>query len=288
MVVHQVAKFHYLRWDDKFTHEKPYSILSGISDDSPVLKSNVSFEENPNEETITDMREAPHSYSLDTHGFNFHQVQSSFANWFDREQVESVFIPQVVEPFLKKHVPNAHRIVVFNWRLRRNICDEDSNRVDLNDGTHPILPARAVHIDQTPAGVVRRVRHHLGKDEANKALKGRVRLINFWKPLRYPVRDAPLAICDGSVVRMQDLIGCDLVKRTYTGETAFILPNPLFRWYYLSDQREDEALIFKMFDSDSSCPARSCPHAAFTPSKEYDESYPRESIEVRALILSDV
>ena len=50
--------------------------------------------------------------------------------------------------------------------------------------TRPMLPAP------------NRVREHL-PDEADELLKGRVQVINLWRPIRGPVRDTPLAMLDG-------------------------------------------------------------------------------------------
>lgn len=78
---------------------------------------------------------------------------------------------------------------------------------------------------------------------------------SFWKPLR-TIEDAPLAVCDGSTVRESNLVATDLVKRTYMGETAFVLPSAAYRWYYMNKQQPDEVLLIKNFDSDLSCKAR--------------------------------
>ncbi|OAL45364.1 hypothetical protein IQ07DRAFT_684291 [Pyrenochaeta sp. DS3sAY3a] len=284
MVQHETARFQYLKWDEKFRTEKPYQILSGLSESSSVSRTNVTFEQAEQEEKVTDIRENPDAYSLDTTGFAVHRIENGFLDWFNEQRVESEYIPQYVVPFLRQHVKDATRIIIFDWHLRRN--SPGDSRVDLNDNTQPLLPAKVVHVDQTPAGVVRRVRQQLG-DDAERALQGRVRIINFWKPLRYPVQDAPLAVCDGSVVPPGDLVAVDLVRRTYTGETAFALPSRKFRWYYVSNQQADEVLLFKVFDSSDRCQANACPHASFTPSNLPESCQPRESIEVRALILND-
>jgi hypothetical protein len=79
---------------------------------------------------------------------------------------------------------------------------------------------------------------------------------SFWKPIRNAVQDAPLAVCDARAVRPSDLVAVDIVKREYAGETAFALPSPNYKWYYLSHQRPDEVLLFKNFDSKKDCVAR--------------------------------
>ena len=52
-----------------------------------------------------------------------------------------------------------------------------------------------VHIDQTYDASVARVHRHLGED-ADRLLKGRVRIINVWRPIHNPVAHKPLAVSD--------------------------------------------------------------------------------------------
>lgn len=57
-------------------------------------------------------------------------------------------------------------------------------------------------------------------------------------------------------------------------------------WYYKHEQRPDELLIFKQFDSaDRHCLGQLL-HSAFA-DEEYDEGDPRWSIETRALVFYD-
>ncbi|KAH7061984.1 methyltransferase CmcJ [Paraphoma chrysanthemicola] len=287
MIVHEATRFQYMKWDEKFAREKPYQIISGLSKSSPISNTNINFEQSASEEKVTDIRECPEAYSLDVNGFNVHTICSDFTEWTNRARVETEFIPNIVEPLLREQVGERSRIVVFDWHLRRNVRHDRGKGVDTNDSTQPLPVAKVVHIDQPPAEVVRRVQRHLG-DEADQLLQGRVRMINFWKPLYRPVQDAPLAICDASTVQSDDLVAIDNVRRTWSGETVFVLPSPRYKWYYISEQRPDEVLIFKTFDSKYECTARACPHASFTPSRRARDAKPRESIEFRAFIFSDV
>jgi len=63
-----------------------------------------------------------------------------------------------------------------------------------------------------------RVREHL-PDEADELLKGRVQVINLWRPIRGPVRDTPLAMCDGTTVAAANLVASDLIYPNRRGET---------------------------------------------------------------------
>jgi hypothetical protein len=81
----------------------------------------------------------------------------------------------------------------------------------------------------------------------------------------------------------------DLVARPYkffdeTRETLTVRPNEQHRWYFKNQQRADEVLIFKGFDTHGE--ARASPHSAFI-DEEYAEDELRESIEIRALLIYD-
>jgi hypothetical protein len=70
-----------------------------------------------------------------------------------------------------------------------------------------------------------------------------------WKPLRGPLRDWPLAICDYSTLSRDDLIQVDEVHREGILESNSVQYNTSQKWYYLSDQTADEVLIFRSADS---------------------------------------
>jgi hypothetical protein len=61
-----------------------------------------------------------------------------------------------------------------------------------------------------------------------------------------------------------------------------VIHNPNHRWLYKFGQQPDEVLLFKQADNYGR--ARACPHTAFI-DKEYENEAPRESIELRALLM---
>ena len=63
----------------------------------------------------------------------------------------------------------------------------------------PRQPVQRVHIDHTAKSGPQRVRDLL-PDEADDLLKGRVQVINVWRPIRGPLQDAPLAVCDATTI----------------------------------------------------------------------------------------
>ena len=67
------------------------------------------------------------------------------------------------------------------------------------------------------------------------SLKGRVQVINLWRPIRGPLRDAPLAMLDGTTVEPGDLVASDLIYPDRSGETYSVKYNPNHRWFYIPE-----------------------------------------------------
>ena len=72
---------------------------------------------------------------------------------------------------------------------------------------------------------------------------------SVWKPLRGPLRDWPLALCQLESVDDKDLVPIDEVHVGDILESHQIYYNPEQKWCYLKDQLPSELLIFKAADS---------------------------------------
>src|SRR5205807_7075659 len=103
------------------------------------------------------------------------------------------------ERFLKE-ATGASRIFIFDHLQRRRVP-----RQQYRSRSGPRQPATRVHVDHTARSGPQRVRDLMG-DEAEELLKGRVQVINMWRPIRGPLRDAPLAVCDSRTVASDDLV----------------------------------------------------------------------------------
>jgi hypothetical protein len=113
-------------------------------------------------------------------------------------------------------------------------------------------------------------------DEAEELLRGRVQVINLWRPIRGPLCDAPLAVCDAASVAPADLVPSDLVYPNRIGETYAVTYNSSHRWFYVPAMRTDEALLIKCFDSLTDGRARFAPHTAFD-----DPTAPADALRAR-------
>jgi len=175
----------------------------------------------------------------------------------------------------------ASKVYIFDHTLRRRV----PGSADRMPGA-PRQPVSGVHVDHTEKSAPQRVRDFFG-DEAEKLLRGRVQVINLWRPIRGPLRDAPLAVCDAGSVAPDDLVPSDLVYQQRVGETYAVTYNPEHRWYYVPEMQPDEALLLKCFDSETDGRARFAPHTAFEDPTTPADAPPRESIEVRTLVFHE-
>jgi hypothetical protein len=227
---------------------------------------------------IHDMRPIEAEISLDDQGFELLGHRSAVRDFYNEDELRAVYYPEAER--LIAEATGASRVFIFDHTLRRRV----PNGVDRAAGT-PRQPATRVHVDHTARSGPQRVRDFFG-DESEALLQGRVQIINLWRPIRGPLRDAPLAVCDARSVAPSDLVPSDLVYRDRVGETYAVRYNPEHRWFYVPEMQPDEALLLKCFDSATDGRARFMPHTAFEDPTAPADVLPRESIELRTLVFS--
>ena len=231
----------------------------------------------------TDSREVPifdawsikGKISTDREGFEHHAFDPSFQQFDNDEAVKSAFYDQIVS-FVKEHT-GAARVVVFDHTIRKRLP------ADLAAQTTVQRPAvMLVHSDYTVASGPQRV-HDVLPNEAGDLLKRRVAFYNVWKPLKRPVEELPLAMCDATTHATGDMLRMNLKYRERTGEIYVMRHSPEHRWYYFSNMQPDQALLLKTYDSQADGRARFMGHTAFEDPTTRADAQKRESIEVRTM-----
>jgi len=225
---------------------------------------------------IHSLRPIASEISLDQEGFALLQQETAVGDFWDDDEVRRIYYPEAAAAIAQ--ATGASRVFVFDHTRRRRVVGADDRAPGL-----PRQPATRVHVDHTARSGPQRVRDLLG-DEADALLRGRVEVINLWRPIRGPLQDAPLAVCDAGSVAPSDLVPADLVYPNRTGETYAVTYNPAHRWYYVPAMRRDEALLIKCFDSAIDGRARFAPHTSFLDPTAPADALPRESIEIRSLV----
>jgi len=230
----------------------------------------------PHRVPIFDGRAIANTFSLDREGFLLVRHPTGVKDFYDEAQIRGIYFP-AAETFLRAAL-KADRVFLFDYTVRRRVEGAPDIR-----GAGPRQPATRVHVDQTVTSGPNRVREHL-PGEADELLKGRVQVINLWRPIRGPVRDAPLAMADGTTVAQEDLVAADLIYPNRRGETYSVKYSPNHRWFYFPEMTPDEAILLKCYDSATDGRTRFGPHTAFVDPTTPKDAAPRESIELRALV----
>jgi hypothetical protein len=243
--------------------------------DPPAGEPRTTAVPEPHTLPIHDARSIAASVALDRQGFELLEQRSRVRDFYDDEELRRTYYPEVEDAL--KEATGADRVVIFDHTVRRRVPGAEDRRGGLRQ------PVARVHVDHTVKSGPQRVRDLL-PDEAEELLRGRVQVINLWRPIRGPLRDAPLAVCDAGTVEFKDLVAADLVYPDRTGETYSVAYNPNHRWYYVPEMRTDEALLLKCYDSKTDGRARFLPHSAFIDPTTPPDAPPRESIEVRTLV----
>ena len=227
---------------------------------------------------VRDLRPVARDVSLDTHGFALVPFTTSFARFEDAAAIKRDYYPEVID-FVRR-ATGAARVIAFDHNVR-------SSGVHGRAASGVREPAKRVHADFTLASGPKRAQAELeaaGEDPA-RWLKGRYQLVNLWRPIVGPVRAMPLAMLDGRSIAAGDLVLTDLVHPNRTGEIYSLVHNASHRWYYVPAMRTDEAILIKCYDSDPAAPVRMAPHGAFEDPRTPPAAPPRQSIEVRTLVL---
>jgi hypothetical protein len=224
---------------------------------------------------IRDARPMAGAITLDRHGFKLVKHRSAVRDFYDDEEVKRVYYPEAER--LLEAATGASRVLIFDHTTRRRVPSSEDQR----DGIRQ--PVSRVHVDHTAKPGPQRVRDLLS-GESPHLLQGRVQIINVWRPIKGPLLDAPLAVCDASSVEPEDLVPSDLIYPNRIGEIYSVSYRPSHRWFYFREMRTEEALLLKCFDSKTDGRARFAPHTAFTDPATPADAPPRESIELRSLV----
>lgn len=257
------------------TADKPYTYTYDPPAGTP--RSNIVPE--AHDVPIFDMRPVADTLSLDVQGFELHPSPTRMTDFYDEAQLHDVLYPEAEA--LVKQATGASRVVIFDHTLRRREQEVE----DRTPGT-PRQPATRIHGDYTEASGPQRVRDLMGQ-EAEALLSRRFAIVNVWRPVRGPLRDSPLALCDAATLAEGDLVGQDLIYRDRKGEIYGLTFNPAHRWYYAPAMQADEALLLKCYDSVRDGRARFMPHTSFADPAAPADMLPRESIELRMLVFFD-
>lgn len=222
--------------------------------------------------TIRNGRPLRDQFDLDVNGFVFVDHETAVSDFLDPEQIATVYTAEIER--LVAEQSGAGRVVMFDHTVRSG--DDKQRKEQLLRE-----PVKSAHNDYTEVSAPRRVSEIL-PDEADELLKHRFAVIQVWRAIRNPIESDPLTICDSRSFDPSDLLRAERRYPHRVGETYRLSYNARHEWYYFPRMTRNEALVFKVYDSDESLTGRMTPHTSFTDPTSPPNAPPRESIEARA------
>jgi len=261
-----------LKFLDNIDEPLVYIPSKGGGDETEHI-GNFTMQEVP----VHDGRQHKQVSSLDIEGFRLVRRTTGVEDFYDNAQVESTYHDEVRA--LLTDITGAARIEIFDDTRRSTSVERQRDR-RIREA------ASIVHNDYTARSGIKRLRDHFASDpdEADNRLQRRFAIINVWRSISGPVYNHPLALCDASTVRPEDLVSVERRAEERTGEIQLALHYPGHRWYYFPEMQMDETLLFKTFDSETDGRARFTLHSSFEVPDAPTDAAPRESIETRCLV----
>jgi hypothetical protein len=238
------------------------------------------YEQDERPVSIADARMLQPPPMLHREGFTLCNAPTCVTDFLDDDAIRRVYYAEAAE--LARAATGAKAAYVFDHLVRKRAPQAVLSFGRQVKGERPSANGR-VHNDYTELSGPRRMAQVL---EDTGAQIGRYAIVNIWRPIKGPVLDAPLALCDARSVSVTDLVASDVHYATRSGEIYLARHSPRHRWFYFPRMEQHEALVFKQYDSDPSAP-RFVPHAAFDDPTTPIGTPPRESIEVRCLLVFD-
>lgn len=233
----------------------------------------------PREIRIYDARSLHVQPSLETNGFMLVRHETSVSDFTAADDAEKTYRREIEELLLK--LTGADRVVVMNTVLRwSERAGDKSSFVNSH-------PARFVHVDYSRQSFEEFAHMQLADaGEEESRLGRRFVAYNIWRVLTPPPQDVPLALCDASTTSPHDVtVGEAVIDAPNQPERRFgsslYHANPDHRWFWFSDMRPHEALVFKAMDSELDR-VQGCPHSAFDNPDCPPGVPPRASAEIRA------
>ncbi len=254
-----------------------YSVWTGVKPvnetggpDGLMRRTTGSYQQHP--VSIVDGRRAPAASGLDLSGFELTEHPTRMRDFFNREELASVYYAEMEQLIAQRS--GARRVRVFDHTLRSSDDDDRAVRKIRE-------PVKSVHNDYTEWSGPQRVRDIL-PDEAETLLQRRFAIIQVWRAINRPIERNPLAVIDSRTIAPKDLIASERRFPDRVGEIYLLQHNPAHRWTYFPRMTRDEALVFKVYDSETDGRARWCAHSSFDDPTTAVDAPPRESIEIRA------
>lgn len=226
----------------------------------------------PHTVLVHDGRKLAGKASLDREAFSFARHASAVQDFYDDAEVLATYYPEV-SGIVAGHFADCEVLVV-------------SHSVRTTRPGHSMYrrPSTFMHNDFTPIGAIKALQAAVTEQEFERRIQRRFAMVHVWRPIRGPLQTNPLLLADGTSFGPADLqVAVQHTASDREDEYCVVRHNPDQRWYYWPDMQPEEALVFKVMDTDPSV-TRCCAHGAMFDPATPPEAMPRESIEARAFV----
>ncbi|KAF2737842.1 hypothetical protein EJ04DRAFT_541705 [Polyplosphaeria fusca] len=263
-----------------------------------IVGGNTVTNERPTAPTpviIHDITGSESTFTLDTHGFQLvqHQTSGTSTNFSSPDWLTKEYYPE--SEALYKKITNATHAHIFAHTIRRG----PTHWHTLGPGNATQKgPLHRVHIDQSYSGADLVLRKHLPASTYTALLASRSRwqIVNLWRPLRTIFKD-PLAVGAAGTFGEEQLVQAEVryvkqespLNRSLTWAVRPPAQEGRNEWFYKNEQGVGEVWFIKCFDSwEGEGVARRAPHCAFVDGEREGGGWEdRESVEVRAVLIYD-
>lgn len=198
---------------------------------------------------------------MDRLGVSLAHCESKCSNFYDAEEVERVFYPEI-EKLLLEFFPGATDAVVYNHdvfdkdyqgdrtedQARKNpgVQSQYTNLVhnDLNDNSGRVRCRELLTKNLRNFGR----EQHYTEAQAEAKMARRFMSINLAKPM-YTVRQNPFVLCAWPSFADQPYITSYRIYDDRVGETTRFSRRPTHEWYWFPQQTPTEVSMLKCYDS---------------------------------------
>lgn len=216
---------------------------------------------------VRDLRDQARPPRFDTDGIVFVNQASAVDDFTFGEDWRATYDAEL-EQLLKSKI-GAEEVIVFDHTVR--IDDPHAAR----------RPARNVHNDYNQAGAKQRLIDIVGEDRAEAFHEAGYGFVNIWRPVEHVIQSSPLGFIKPSSMTSNDWMDIGLIYPDRFGQILGVAANPAHEWFFKSEMRPDEAIIFNIYDNTG---RPHLAHSALDLPGDADITIPRKSIESRTLV----
>ncbi|KAJ5950093.1 hypothetical protein N7454_001677 [Penicillium verhagenii] len=238
-----VGSLAYLKYNRIFESEKSYFIRFPIDDIPEAKQINLEFEYC--DVDIHDIRGRYPNFKFNETVFEFAEFRTklTYEDFGNFEKSSNMYY-QEIEEFLKKQCGFTW-VEVYDSAIRRRTPEFPATQFQ----EKYVQPIRAVHIDSSRTERQKQALKSLSRAGFDPKM-GRTVMLGVWRPLKGPIRDWPLAVCDYRSCKPKDIVYVDQVYPDSVGEGCNVFFNKRHEWYFASDMMPHEVWIIKQMDSD--------------------------------------